>query len=407
MERCPAAAPKRRRGILLCCVGILMAALLLFRFLPEGSLVIPIGFSFYSLQAIGYLADVYGGRTAAEKNLLRLALFLVFPITFLSGPIQRTDGLLAQLRGEKKLTGDPAERIRHGLFLMAWGLFLKYAVADRLGPIVGKCFTDIPEREGAVLLFGAVLYAFQLYTDFNGYTSIALGAGEILGFDLGANFDCPYFSLSMREFWNRWHISLSRWLRDYLYFPLGGSRKGTARAVTAILIVFGFSGIWHGKGLQFLVWGLLHGIFRGTEYLTEKMRKNPPSDRPVFRLLRGLRTFLLVDFAWIFFRAGSLSEAFLTIRRILFCFDPVHALREGLYRVDPSRAHLALQLACLIPPLVVDILHYRKVPITQRFEEENATPVRWLCYFAFTAFLLLTFLRSYGVSVTTFIYANF
>ncbi len=417
------------KAVLIFSIGIIAGALLLMRFMPVGSILIPVGFSFYSLQAIGYIADVYMGKTYAEKNPVVLALFIAFPLTFISGPIQRTDGLLRQLRekltrrSEDKsgMTGDEsagvpeakdAERanmLRHGLFLMAWGLFLKYAVADKLNPIVDICYTDVEYRDGAILLFGVVLYAFQLYADFMGYSLIAVGAGEVLGLRLDGNFDTPYLSGSVREFWGRWHISLSKWLRDYVYFPLGGSRRGTARVVANILIVFILSGIWHGRGLTFIVWGALHGIYRVTEYLCDKAKKNSKRESAsvVLTIWRVVRTFILVDFAWLFFRAESLEQALIIVKRIFTQLHFIYTLREGIYILDPSRISLLISLSGLVPLFIVDLLHKKGIGIGETFEEKVKTPIRWIIYIAYAIYMILLFVRNYGYSATNFIYANF
>lgn len=379
------------------------------RFLPSESMIAPIGISFYSLCALGYVVDVYKGKAKAEKNFIKYILFISFFPIVTSGPIQRTDTFLKQISEEKSFS---YEQVRFGLLMIAYGLFAKNFVADRLGYIVGNAYNGYETQTGCVLLIGVVVYAFQLYCDFMGYSYIALGSARALGFDLPDNFKQPYFSKSVKEFWGRWHISLSTWLRDYIYFPLGGSRNGLIRTLINIAIVFVISGIWHGRGLTFIVWGALHGLFRIFDELTLKKRDGflkKAGTGLIGKILSGLSivwTFILVDFAWLFFRAESLESALVIIRKIITENELIRTFREGLYTFGRSRKELLLWFLGLLIVFIVDIVHEKGVHIGEWLNKRNVF-LRWALYLIFIVFIIGTGIYYYGYSASTFIYSGF
>ncbi|MDR2246115.1 MAG: MBOAT family protein [Treponema sp.] len=285
-------------------------------------LLLPVGISFYTFQALGYLIDVYRGAVQAERSPLVYALFVTFFPQLVAGPIERTGHLLPQF---KMPQGFDYERVTSGLRLAAWGMFKKVAIADRLAVYVNGVFNAPESYPAPALALGVLFFTFQIYGDFSGYSDIAVGAARILGFNLSINFRCPYFARSVRDFWRRWHISLSNWFKDYLYIPLGGSR--TRRAPLNLLITFGISGLWHGAAWHFVFWGLLHGLFqiaeRGVGRCTGAFRRRigafpPGTQNPglLIKCLQGGLTFLLVSVAWIFFRANTLREGFLICARL-------------------------------------------------------------------------------------------
>ncbi|MCR4792695.1 MAG: MBOAT family protein [Lachnospiraceae bacterium] len=396
-------------------VSLLAAALLAIRILPYDKLITPIGFSFYTLQAIGYLADVYRGKVKAERDFFIYALYVSFFPTVMAGPIQRADGLLKMLK--EKVSFDYSE-VRHGFLMIAYGFFSKNFVADRLGYLVDRAYEGYMENTGFTLLVGVILYAFQLYCDFLGYSYIALGSARALGFKLDDNFRQPYFSVSVKEFWNRWHISLSSWLRDYVYFPLGGSRKGRTRTLINIFIVFVVSGIWHGRGMTFLVWGILHGLFRvceeivGRNNIADKKRSVGKSDKAlsaesrISGILRMLLTFIEVDFAWLFFRASSVQQAFEIIRRIFCEFEFSYSLHTGSYAFGLSKKEILVWLLGLLIVLVIDIVHEKGLHLSGWLESRPVV-TRWCIYTVFMAFMTYSFLYYYGYSASNFIYAGF
>ena len=391
--------------------NVVMVAAILgsIRFMPKGSVIVPIGISFYSLQALGYVADVYNSKVKAEKNFIKYFLFVSFFPVVTSGPIQRSDVFLKQINEDKEFDYD---RVRSGLLMIAYGLFAKNFVADRLDYLVGHAYEGYETQTGLVLLMGVALYAFQLYCDFMGYSYIALGSAKALGFELPANFRQPYFSKSVKEFWGRWHISLSEWLRDYVYFPLGGSKKGRVRTLINIAIVFVVSGIWHGSGLTFLVWGTLHGLYRIVEELvrgTRDSNKAAVKDTLASKLFAGvavIRTFILVDFAWLFFRAESLDSALIIIRRIFTESDVIRTLRDGLYTFGLAKKEVLVWLLGLLVVIVIDILHEKGIHVGEWLEKRNII-LRWAFYLIFVCFMFGTMIYYYGYSASTFIYSGF
>ena len=233
---------------------------------PE--IILPVGISFFIFQALGYTIDVYRGEINAQHNFLKYALFVAFFPQLVAGPIERSKTLLSQIEEEHKFD---YTRMLRGLLLMLWGYFLKLVIADRIALFVDTVFGDYGSYSGLIIMLAAILFAFQIYCDFAGYSTIAAGAAEVMGFHLMDNFNCPYFSKSIREFWRRWHISLSTWFRDYLYIPLGGSRKGLQRTLINIFVVFLASGLWHGANWTFVLWGAFMDSIRWLRFLQTRL----------------------------------------------------------------------------------------------------------------------------------------
>ncbi len=295
------------------------------RYTPEQlSLVLPLGLSFHTFQSLSYVIEVYRENIQAERHLGRYALYVMFFPQLVAGPIERPQNLLAQLHTTQH--PDPSQ-IAAGLKRMAWGFFKKMVIADRLALYVNAVYSHPGDYHGLPILIATYFFAFQIYADFSGYCDIAIGSAQVMGFRLKQNFRQPYFAASIAEFWQRWHISLSSWFRDYLYAPLGGNKFGLARQSRNILIVFIVSGLWHGANWTFLVWGALHGLFRIIELITQSLNQRFKPLLHATRLApwrhgwRVVLTFHLVCFGWIFFRAGCLTEAICLIQQ-LFNFSP-------------------------------------------------------------------------------------
>lgn len=231
-------------------------------------IILPVGISFYTFQAVGYIVDVYRKQTKAEINFLRYALFLSFFPQLVAGPIERSNNLLRQLN--KSVFFD-IDNIRLALLRIFWGLFIKIVIADNLAVIIDKVYSDYSLYYGCEIFFATMLFAFQIYCDFEGYSSIARGSANMFGINLMQNFNAPYLAQNVTEFWRRWHISLTEWFRDYIYIPLGGNRKGTVKKQFNTLIVFLTSGLWHGAGFSFIVWGGLNGLYIILEDLYKKL----------------------------------------------------------------------------------------------------------------------------------------
>ncbi len=289
-----------------------LAPLLFFKYAPRNwrfNLIFPLGISFFTFQSLSYIADCYAKKITAEKNPFIVAMFICFFPTISSGPIQRAPSLIPQL---KSLHSFDYYSATDGMKLFAWGVFKKLCIADRIALYVNYVYGNPFDQHGLALLLATLLYSFQIYCDFSAYSDMAIGVAKYLGFDVGKNFDHPYLSQTVGEFWRRWHISLSSWLRDYVYIPLGGSRVAIPRIYANLIITFLVSGIWHGAGWTFVIWGLIHGVYqcvgRATKKLWEKIRL------PSF--IRIVITFILISFAWIFFRANNLEDVGIILSKL-------------------------------------------------------------------------------------------
>ncbi len=279
--------------------------------LPEGvmgSLVMPVGLSFYLFQAIGYLVDIYKGKSKAEGDFLALSCYLAFFPKLVSGPIEREQDLLPQLKNLAGVRFWDRGRLSTAFTYMLWGYFMKLVVADRLAVIVNQIFDNPSAFDSFWLILGMFFYTMQIYCDFAGYSYIAIGCAKIFGLELSQNFKAPYFAKGVADFWRRWHVTLGAWLRDYIYIPLGGNRKGITRKCINMVVVFLVCGMWHGAGLNFVIWGLLHGFYSVVEIFGRKMGWRVKGGQAL--------TFISVAFAWIFFRAGSLRAAIAYVARM-------------------------------------------------------------------------------------------
>ncbi len=281
--------------------------------LPVLEILLPIGLSFHTFQSMSYTIEVYRGNQKAEKRFGIYALYVMFYPQLVAGPIERPQNLLQQLKVHHKFEW---HRVKAGLMLMAWGLFKK-VVADRLAIFVDYAYHNPAEKSGLTLLLATFFYYFQIYCDFSGYCYIAIGASKVMGFKLMDNFNRPYLASSISDFWRRWHISLSSWFKDYLYIPLGGSKKGLFYKSLNILIVFTISGLWHGASWTFICWGFLHGCYLIIADLIEKYM--PENIKIKFLNIEKIQifiTFILVMFSWVFFRARNLSDALIIYKNI-------------------------------------------------------------------------------------------
>lgn len=356
--------------------------------------VLPVGISFYTFSASSYVIDVFRRKLPAERHLGLYAAYVSFFPNIVSGPIERAPNLLPQFR--KPLEFDGA-RVASGLRLMLWGFFKKLVVADRLAIYVNAVFNNPDPHSGATNLVASLFFTFQIYCDFSGYTDIAIGVARTLGFDLKKNFDRPYFSRSIPEFWRRWHISLSSWFRDYLYIPLGGSRVSVPRAYLNLFIVFFVSGMWHGANWTFLIWGGLHGLYAVSSKFTQGRRDRLAA---ALRIPAGLRrafavffTFMLANFAWIYFRAADLATANLMVARIL-------SADYGRLFI-PAPDQFVYSLAAIAMLLAVDLLQEGRS--LAHWLDARPLPLRWAIYLTVLVIILLI-----GIfNGSQFIYAQF
>ncbi len=309
---------------------------------PHLNLFLPLGISFYTFSIISSSIDIYRHQTEPERHLGKYALFVAFFPRVLAGPIERARQFLPQLSATQSFDW---ARITFGLKLVVWGFFKKIVIADRLALFVDPVFANPSGYDGLSLTMASLFYTCQLYADFSGYTDIAIGCSHILGFTIADNFNRPYGATSVGDFWRRWHMSFSFWLRDYLYIPLGGNRTSKARYYFNILIVFFVCGLWHGANWTFVIWGLLHGIYLCISRLSEKTRGSA-AERfgltrfpALHRRLKVLITYLLVAFAWIFFRAASVSDAWYVVshlHRDWPALTDIQALSSSLFLGRPT-----------------------------------------------------------------------
>lgn len=281
---------------------------------PYLEILLPIGLSFHTFQAMSYTIEVYRGNQKAERHFGIYALYVMFYPQLVAGPIERPQNVIHQFYEKHQFNW---EKTKSGLMMMAWGLFKKVVIADRLAMIVDSAYNNPSEKNGLSLLIATFFYTFQIYCDFSGYSEIALGAARVMGFELMENFKSPYFSKSISEFWRRWHISLSTWFRDYLYIPLGGNRVAEWRRYVNQFIVFMVSGLWHGAQWTFVIWGSLHGFYLIVAALRNKyFPKLTLPDNTLGKSINLATTFTLVMLAWVFFRAKNTRDAFLILRKI-------------------------------------------------------------------------------------------
>jgi alginate O-acetyltransferase complex protein AlgI len=364
------------------------------------NVILPVGISFYTFQTMSYSIDIYRRKLKATTHIVEYLAYVSFFPQLVAGPIERATNLLPQfLRPRTFSHANAIEGCRQAL----WGFFKKMVVADNLAPIVDAAFDNPSAYNGAELVLATVCFAFQIYCDFSAYSDIASGSARLLGFDLMRNFAYPYFSQSPAEFWRRWHISLSTWFKDYVYFPLGGSRVPKPRMVLNVIITFLLSGLWHGASWNFVVWGALNGLGVLPEILRPNHTRRTPGEEPAAQvnaatLLKIAATFAFVCLGWVFFRAATLSDAATVFQRIgSFIVHPQAV--GGLLRVDETDGRVFIALALL---LALEWVKRRSVhPLV--FELRWPTPLRWIAY---TVLLwVIVYLGTFGSA--QFIYFQF
>lgn len=320
--------------------------------LPKHQWLLPVGLSFHTFQSMSYTVEVYRKAYPVERNLLRYSLYVLFFPQMVAGPIERPQNILPQFN---PFPAFRAQNWKPGLFLLARGLFMKVAVADRLSPWVDQVFSA-PEKAGPYEAWLAVLFfGIQIYADFSGYSNMALGSARLLGIDLMVNFKQPYLATSLSDFWRRWHVSLSTWFRDYIYIPLGGNRVSAWKSARNLLLVFALSGLWHGAGWNFIVWGALHGLFLVAE------SRLFPQKTPRFAVVAWIRTQAWVFLCWVFFRASSLEN--------------------GLDVLNACFASGSGSLAISLPDQLYGLLLLIAVPLAEwfQFQEKAFRLAPWFC----------------------------
>lgn len=348
---------------------------------PTLELILPVGISFYTFQSLAYIIDVYKGVTKPEKHLGVFAAYIVFFPQLVAGPIERSNHFLPQFYKKHEFNYG---RIVSGLKLAGWGFFKKLVIADRLGVFVDSIYNNPSNANGLEIIIATFFFAFQIYCDFSGYTDIARGVARTMGYDLMLNFRSPYLSKSIKEFWSRWHISLSTWFKDYVYIPLGGNRASKFRISINLLIVFLISGIWHGASMTFVIWGALHAVYIIAETLTTDLRSKITIKPIIVNCLGFILTFSLTCFAWIFFRANNISDALHLVKQI-FTLNAENLFslsfyKESLLHNGLSIQELSIGLTGLLVLLLAEIYNFEEKFLDSI--SQKPLIVRWTLYYS-------------------------
>lgn len=369
-------------------------------------LLLPVGISFYTFQALSYTMDVYRGSIKAEKNILRYALFVSFFPQLVAGPIERSGNLLVQFQKIQEMKLWDFGRIRDGFLLMSYGMFQKLVIADRASILVNQVYGNHENYGFLELAVASVLFAFQIYCDFDGYSNIARGAAQVMGFSLMKNFRQPYLATNIKDFWRRWHISLTLWFTDYLYIPLGGNRKGRIWKYFNIMIVFIVSGLWHGASWHFVAWGFIHGIYQIVEDFAGVLRRK--IGKSTFQIVsfsqklgKNIVTFVMVDLAWVFFAADGMRHVYHIFRQMFTTFQTTSIFELGLDRGNWFM--LCFGIAIL---MVVDVLHEKGVAIFPLIHRQTVW-FRWSLYLGLIWCTIMFGIYGIGYDTSQFIYFQF
>ena len=364
------------------------------------NLLLPVGISFYTFQALSYTIDVYRNDVKIEKNFFNYALFVSYFPQLVAGPIEKSKDLLEQFSEKYKFNWN---NLHEGSLLISIGFFYKLVIADRAAIIVNNIYNNVDKYSdggGIYFIIATIFFAFQIYFDFNAYSTIAKGSAKIMGVNLSTNFKKPYLAKSIKDFWKRWHISLSSWFKEYLYFPIGGNKKGFARTQVNTLIIFLVSGLWHGASWNFVVWGALHGIFQIIENIVYKYHKKDRKQSLLSNIFKIIITFSLVDFSWIFFRANTLKDA-LTVIANLFSFG----MKINLNLLGTTWLELIILLFAIIIVILVEI-YSNKNNIKEMFYKKNII-IRWIFYYILIFSIIIFGIYGPGYSSQEFIYFQF
>ena len=378
-------------------------------FLSSHDIIVPLGISFYTLALIGYLIDVYRKKIQPETNFLRVLLFTSYFPHILQGPIARYQNLMQQFDGKKKALS--YQQLTMALQLIIWGYIKKLVIADRAGIFVDNVYDQYLGVGGTMLFVASLLYTIQIYADFSGCVDIALGVSELFGIKLQNNFSQPYLSISINDFWRRWHITLSSWFRDYLYIPLGGNRKGKVRRWLNVLIVFTVSGLWHGVGLTYIIWGFIHGIYQvigaGLKPVKEKLyiRMKLINSKFLY-IVKLVVNFLLINQAWIMFRATSPKMALYIMGKSISQCSLWQLFDQTVYQYGVSQRQMLMLLFFIIIMVFVDILHEKVIRI-RKMIGRCVLPVRWGIYLAALFSIILFGVYGIGYDAADFIYMRF
>ncbi len=376
-------------------------------------IILPVGISFYTFQALSYTIDVYRGEIKSEKNIIKYALFVSFFPQLVAGPIERSKNLLIQVENLDKVKRFDYDRMTEGLLLMLFGYFQKMVIADRAAILVDTVFNSYYEYNSMALILAAVFFSIQIYCDFGSYSLIAIGTAKVMGINLMENFNTPYFARGIKEFWGRWHISLSTWFRDYLYIPLGGNRCSKLRKSFNILVTFLVSGLWHGANFTFIAWGAIHGICHIIEEQLKPIKEkylnkfNIRTNVFSFIILEIIITFIIVDLAWIFFRAETIYDALLYIKRIFTRIDLWTLFDGTLYNLGLNIFEMNILIIALFILISIDLIKYiRKESIFEFLSKQNLY-FRWFVMLFLIFYIIVYGKYGAGFDPKQFIYFQF
>ena len=376
-------------------------------------ILLPVGISFYTFQALGYTIDVYRGDVKAEKNFITYALFVSFFPQLVAGPIERSGHLLGQLEKISSEKSWDFDKVTRGLLMMLWGFFMKMVIADRAAVLVNQVFERYYMLRGVPLAIAMVLFAIQIYCDFASYSAIALGAAKVLGIELMVNFEAPFFSKSIGEFWRRWHVSLSSWFRDYLYIPLGGSRCSKPRKYFNNMVTFLVSGLWHGASWHYVIWGGIQGAFIVIGDLLKPIKRKFNTFFHVrvetfgYQLFQVLCTFSLFALSLVFFRADTVGDAVYYIQRLFTTFE-VWSLFDGtIYHLGLDSMELAVLGFGILILLITDACYAKKKALFDTLIKEQCLAVQYLIVAVILVMILVFGVYGEGYDATQFIYFQF
>ncbi|MCR5232564.1 MAG: hypothetical protein K6E53_01455 [Lachnospiraceae bacterium] len=409
--------PKKNNRVAAAFVVLMILAMLVIKFIPRyihklpisvdardailRNLILPIGFSYYGFQAIGYILDIKKGSVKAERNLVRFALYMCFFPKFVSGPIEKAEDFLSQLDTVKKAKLFNEDRLSRAMTYLVYGYLMKTVIGDRMGIYAGNLFGDYVNHGYIWLIIGSFLYTMQIYCDFAGYSAIAIGVAKLFDITLTQNFFSPYLSDNISEFWRRWHISLSLWLREYVYIPLGGNRKGFVRRCINMMIVFFICGIWHGDSLGFVAWGLLHGLYSVWNAFLIR------SGIKIHHIIKRIMTFLSVSVAWIFFGQSSLRNALGYIMAIMRRNNPDKTFMVDMQIMELKWSGLCLIILGIVMAFVMDIKGYiREKPFPEVVAQGNYVLRYLFLYFAIIVIFIFGIYGT-GYDASMFMYMDF
>ena len=385
-----------------------------FKLKPAGiDILLPVGISFYTFQAVGYMIDVYRGTVKVEKNFIRYALFVSFFPQLVAGPIERSGHLLHQIDAITHKNSWDFNRVTRGLLLMLWGFFMKMVIADRAAVLVNTVFDIYYMFQGAALLLAIFFFTIQIYCDFASYSIIAMGTAKVLGIELMANFEAPFFSRSVSEFWRRWHVSLSSWFRDYVYIPLGGSRCSRVRKYFNNMVTFVVSGLWHGASWHFVFWGALQGLFIIIGdmlkpiklWLTDRFQVRVHSFG--YRFFQGVTTFGLFMISLVFFRAETVRDGFYYIQRLFTKFDIWSFANESIYTLGLDRKEMNVLWVGIFILIFVDAFYARRKAFFDTMVKSQCLAVQYVIVAVLLVMIVVFGVYGEGYDATQFIYFQF